>query len=49
MITVDNKNITDFKLIAVSFNEYFVNIGPKLASEASEEFLAQHVTNYNRM
>ena len=46
-ITVDNNNISDRKLIAESFNEYFVNIGPKLASEASEEFLAQHATNYN--
>ena len=46
-ITVDNNNITDSKLSAESFSEYFVNIGPKLASEASEEFLAQHATNYN--
>jgi hypothetical protein len=46
-ITVNNKNITDSKLSAESFSEYFVNIGPKLASEASEEFLAQHATNYN--
>ena len=46
-ITVDNNNITDSKLIAESFNEYFVNTGPKLASEASEESLAQHATNYN--
>ncbi|CAB4026426.1 Hypothetical predicted protein, partial [Paramuricea clavata] len=46
-ITVDNNNIPDSKLIAESFNEYFVNIGPKLASEASEEFLAKHATNYN--
>jgi hypothetical protein len=35
-------------LPAESFNEYFVNIGPSLASAASEEPLTQHTTNsYN--
>jgi hypothetical protein len=44
----DNNSITDSKLIAESCNEYFVNIGPSLASAASEEPLTQHTTNiYN--
>jgi hypothetical protein len=44
---VNDNSITDSKLIAESFNEYFVNIGPSLASEASEEPLTQHTTNYH--
>ena len=47
-ISVNDNSITDSKLIAESFNEYFVNIGPSLASAASEEPLTQHTTNsYN--
>jgi hypothetical protein len=41
----DDYSITDSKLIAESFNEYFFNIGPSLVSEASEEPLTQHTTN----
>jgi hypothetical protein len=37
-IIVNNNIISDPKVIAESFNDYFVNIGPKLASEASREF-----------
>ena len=44
---MNDNSITDSKLIAESFNEYFVNIGPSLASEASEEPLTQHTTNYH--
>ena len=29
----NNRNIFDQKAIANNFNEYFVNVGPKLASE----------------
>ena len=36
-ISVNNRNISNSKLIAEAFNEYFVNIGPNLASEATEE------------
>ena len=44
-ISVNDNSITDSKLIAESFNKYFVNIGPSLDSEASEEPLTQHTTN----
>ena len=38
-ILIDSYNtISDPKIIAEFFNEYFVNIGPRLASEASREF-----------
>jgi hypothetical protein len=48
-ISVNDNSITDSMLIAESFNEYFVNVGPSLASEASEEPLTQHTTNsYNK-
>ncbi|CAB4009864.1 Hypothetical predicted protein [Paramuricea clavata] len=53
-ISVNDNSITDSILIAEKFNEYFVNIGPSLASETSEEPeageepLTQHTTNsYN--
>ena len=36
-ISVNNCNTTNSKLIAEAFNEYFVNIGPNLASEANHE------------
>ena len=36
-ISVNNRNITNSKLIAEAFNEHFVNIGPNLASEANHE------------
>ena len=42
---MNDNSITDSKFIAESFNEYFVNIDPSLASEASEEPLIQHTTN----
>ena len=45
-ILVNNNSVSDSKLIAESFNEYFVNIGPNLATEASEEVLAQHTSSY---
>ena len=32
----NNRNIFDQKIIANSFNEYFVNVWPKLASEISQ-------------
>ncbi len=44
-IVVSNNSITDSRLIAEYFNDFFVNIGPSLASEASEDPLAQHITD----
>ena len=35
-LILNNRNIFDQKTIASSFNEYFVNVGPKLASEISQ-------------
>ena len=35
-LILNNRNIFDQKTIANSFNEYFVNVGPKLASEMSQ-------------
>ena len=32
-LILNNRNIFDQKIIANSFNEYFVNVGPKLASD----------------
>ena len=32
-IILNNRNIFDQETIATSFNEYFVNVGPKLACE----------------
>ena len=32
-LILNNRNIFDQKNIANSFNEYFVNVGPKLACE----------------
>ena len=32
-LILNNRNIFDQKTIANSFNEYFVKVGPKLASE----------------
>ena len=32
-LILNNRNIFDQKTIANSFNEYFVNVGPKLACE----------------
>ena len=32
-LILNNRNIFDQKTIANSVNEYFVNVGPKLASE----------------
>ena len=46
-ISVNDNSITDSKLIAEAFNEYFVNIGPSLASEASENLLTEHKTGYS--
>ena len=45
-ISVNDNNITNSKLIAETFNEYFVSIGPNLASEASEDLLTEHKTRY---
>ena len=45
-ILVNSNSVSDSKLIAESFNEYFVNIGPNLVTEASEEVLAQHTSSY---
>ena len=36
-IIINNDTFSDPVVIAESFNDYFVNIGPKLASEASRE------------
>ena len=45
-ILIDSYNtISDPKIIAEFFNEYFVNIGPSLASEASKEFSDDELTN----
>ena len=38
-IIVNNNTISDPIAIAESFSDYFVNIGPKLASEAVENFM----------
>ena len=47
-ILIDSYNtISDPKIIAEFFNEYFVNIGPRLASEASKEFSDDELTNNN--
>ena len=47
-ILIDSYNtISDPKVIAEFFNEYFVNIGPRLASEASKEFSDDELTNNN--
>ena len=35
-LILNNRNIFDQKIIANSFNEYFVNVGPKLASEITQ-------------
>ena len=43
---MNNNSVSDSKLFAESFNEYFVNIGPSLATEASEEVFAQHTSSY---
>ena len=45
-ISVNDNSITHSKLIAENFNEYFVSIGPNLASEASEDLLTEHKTSY---
>ena len=42
---MNDDSITDPMLIAESRNEYFVNMGPSLASEASEDPIAQNTTN----
>jgi hypothetical protein len=47
-IIVNNNTISDPKVIAESFNDYFVNIGPKLASEASREFHDGLPNNFSR-
>ena len=39
--------ISDPKIIGEFFNEDFVNIGPRLASEASKEFSDDELTNNN--
>jgi hypothetical protein len=44
-IIVNNNTISDPNVIAESFNDYFVNIGPKLASEASIEFHDEGLPN----
>ena len=44
-IIVNNNTISDPKVIAESFNDYFVNIGAKLASEASREFHDEGLPN----
>ena len=47
-ILLDSYNtISDLKIIAEFFNEYFVNIGPGLASEASKEFSDDELTSNN--
>ena len=35
-LILNNRNIFDQKTIANSFNEYFVNVGPKLACETPQ-------------
>ena len=44
---METLTISDSKIIAEFFNEYFVNIGPRLASEASKEFSDDELTNNN--
>ena len=44
-IVVNNNTISDPTAIAESFNDYFVNIGPKLPSEASREFQEEGLPN----
>ena len=42
---LNNNTISDPTAIAESFNDYFVNIGPKLAFEASREFQEEGLPN----
>ncbi len=44
-ISVNNRSISNSKLIAEAFNEYFVNIGPNLASEANQELPEEEMNN----
>jgi hypothetical protein len=44
-ISVNNRNISNSKFIAEAFNEYFVNIGPNLASEANHELPEEEMNN----
>ncbi len=44
-ISVSNRNISNSKLIAEAFNEYFVNICPNLASEANQELPEEEMNN----
>lgn len=40
-LTVNDTVISDSKLIAESFNDYFINIGPKLTAESDDELYAE--------
>ena len=44
-ISANDSKIVDPTLIAECFNDYFVNIGPKLASEVSDESVDQETHN----
>ena len=44
-ISVNNPSINDTKLIAEAFNEYFINVGLKLASEVNCELLEEEMNN----
>ena len=46
-ILVNDNSTVDSKSIAETFNEYFVNIGPRLVSETSEDLLSQDTTSYD--
>ena len=36
-ISINDMIISDYKLIAESFNDYFINIRPKLAAESNND------------
>ena len=46
-ISVNDNSIIDSKLIAEVFNEYFVSIGPNLASETNDSQSSQYTTSYH--
>ena len=46
-ISDNNNSIIDSKLIAEVFNEYFVSIGPNLASETNDSQPSQYTTSYH--
>ena len=48
-ISTKDSNIVDPAQIAECFNDYFVNISPKLAAEINNEPIDQETYNYNNV